>query len=109
MADSPSLQPHIEHYRQLLEVEFDPERREIVARLLKEAEVELSKAGKVTDAGASSDDEETRRRRAREDQDRLAENPTAAAETFSNRQRRAEMSDEEKLQRRIDDQMAHTP
>ena len=44
MEDLASAQHHIEHYRQLLEVEFDPDRRAIVARLLKEAEGELEHA-----------------------------------------------------------------
>ena len=66
-------QLHIEHYRKLLEVEFDPERREIVARLLQEAEAELRKSSEAT--GAPENSQETARREAREDQARLAGSP----------------------------------
>jgi len=52
---------------------------------------------------------ETARRKAREDRERLAGNATAAAESFIDRKKRAEMSDEEKMQHRIDDEMLHTP
>ncbi len=51
-------------------------------------------------------DKDAARRKAREDKDRMAESATAAAESFVDRENRAEMSDEEKLQQRIDDLMA---
>ena len=54
-------------------------------------------------------DPEEARRRAKEDRDRMAGNATAAAEHIADRAKRAEMSDEEKLQERTDDLMRRTP
>jgi hypothetical protein len=54
-------------------------------------------------------DPEEARRRAKEDHDRMAGNATAAAEHIADRAKRAEMSDEEKLQERTDDLMRRTP
>jgi hypothetical protein len=58
---------------------------------------------------ARNKETEAAQRKAREDKDRLAGNATAAAESFIDRETRAEMSDGEKLQRRIDDEMTRTP
>jgi len=58
---------------------------------------------------APKDESEAARRRAKEDQDRLAGNPTSAAEKIIDREKHAEMSDEEKLQERTDDLMRRTP
>jgi hypothetical protein len=102
-------QRHIEHYRALLEVEFDPDRRAIVARLLKDAESTERNPGAMKDLARLASADEPVGDRSREERDRLAESPTAAAETFLDRERRAAMSDAEKLQLRIDDQMARTP
>jgi hypothetical protein len=54
-------------------------------------------------------DEEADRRRAREERDRAAGSPTAAAEHIADDKTRDEMSPEEKLQERIDDLMRRTP
>jgi hypothetical protein len=58
---------------------------------------------------APKGESEAERLRAKEDQDRLAGNATSAAEKIIDRQKHAEMNDEEKLQERIDDLMRRTP
>ena len=64
---------------------------------------------KPKNAKTAARDKAAAERQAREDRERLAGSPTAAAEHMIDERKHAGMGAEEKLQERIDDLMRRTP